>query len=367
MQAINRLSKKKIDILVYVIEDDLDDQWLVKEFLEESIVYNCFIEIMESIEEAEYMIAKQKPDIILLDLSLSDGQGLEGLKVLMNAWPDLNIIILPGYCSEKIARDAVNIGAADYLIKGKVDSYLLSKTIGFSLERRELNSKLAPLQGAEEEAKFAAKVSHKFMNQLTILTVLLMNGKRTFKDKSFSSFIDRVDQVKERCLRLTKQILTFDPSYGLRPDVMNLNDLIEKNREVLISLLGEKIIFNLIKERELKVFFDPAELEDILLNLVINAKDATKEKGKVFVSCYKVKSNEAEELACIEVRDTGNGIDEKTKSKIFDPFFTTKDKGEGTGLGLSTIREAVLRYGGEIHVESQLGEGSIFKVFLKLA
>jgi CheY-like chemotaxis protein len=177
---------------------------------------------------------------------------------------------------------------------------------------------------------------------------------------------------------MTRQLLAFSRLQVLQPRVIDLNDVITEMGKMLPRLIGEHIEYQFTAGPELaRVKADPGQIEQVIMNLAVNARDAMPNGGKLVVQTKNVELDEAESrkrppmspgayvLFCVS--DTGHGMDEKTKAHIFEPFFTTKEVGKGTGLGLATVYGVVKQSGGFIWVESSPGEGAAFEIYFPQA
>jgi two-component system cell cycle sensor histidine kinase/response regulator CckA len=186
----------------------------------------------------------------------------------------------------------------------------------------------------------------------------------------------QIKQTANRAAGLTRQLLAFSRRQTLRPQVLQINDVLPELQLWLRRLVGEKIEVDLKHGRDLWfVKVDINQFEQVIMNLVVNARDAMPESGgKVQLRTRNVSAEECPsfkeasltpaEYVLVEVEDNGGGIPPDVKEKIFEPFFTTKEVGKGTGLGLSTVFGIVKQSGGFIFVESEVGKGTIFRIFL---
>ena len=186
-----------------------------------------------------------------------------------------------------------------------------------------------------------------------------------------------IKQSVDRGAGLTRQLLAFSRRQAVRPRRFALGDIVRGMDTMLRRLLGPEIDFEIICAPEpLMVVADSGQTEQVVLNLVVNARDAMPEGGRVTVRVEEVDVDDAAAVALVEgkagryarlsVADTGTGIDEQTRAKLFEPFFTTKEQGKGTGLGLSIVYGIVKQSGGYITVASEPGKGATFLIYLPL-
>ena len=195
-----------------------------------------------------------------------------------------------------------------------------------------------------------------------------------FSDELHAS-INEIKRAGERAAALTNQLLVFSRKHVIQPRVIDLNALISDMEKMLKRLITEDIELQSVMEPVLwRVKADPGQIEQLIMNLVINAGDSMPTGGKLIISTANVYPGEADinqrfeaesgHYIMLSVSDTGHGMDEETMTRIFEPFFTTKELGKGTGLGLSTVYGIVKQSGGDISVESRVGIGTTFKIYL---
>lgn len=244
--------------------------------------------------------------------------------------------------------------------------------------RRELEDRLQQVQKMEAVGQLAGGVAHDFNNLLTVIngySSLLLESK-SLADKE-RQIAELVLQAGEKAADLTGQLLAFGRRQLLKPQVLDLNALIRRNEKILRHLLREDMEFSFSLSPDLGlVKVDPTQLEQILINLVVNARDAMKSGDRVNISTSNiflddnfVRSNPGSvggKYALLKVSDQGCGMTAALQERIFEPFFTTKEKGRGTGLGLATVYGIVKQSRGYLSLESRVGVGSQFNVYLPL-
>jgi PAS domain S-box-containing protein len=248
-------------------------------------------------------------------------------------------------------------------------------------ERISLEEQLRHSQRMEAVGQLAGGVAHDFNNLLTIIA-----GRTRFAiqelgpgDGPMRSDLDEIAAAAERAAELTHQLLAYSRRQVLQPSVVDLNAVVAEMERMLGRLIGEHIEVELDLAPDLgHVRADRGQLEQVIANLAVNARDAMDGGGRLTLQTANVELTgtggaDGEPVsargpyAMLAVRDTGRGMDEATRSRVFEPFFTTKEPGKGTGLGLSTVYGIIAQSGGHIRVESQPGAGSTFAVFLPVA
>jgi signal transduction histidine kinase len=227
--------------------------------------------------------------------------------------------------------------------------------------------------------QLAGGIAHDFNNLLTVILGHAHLSLRQCEPGSpLRKPLEEITRAGERAAELTRQLLAFGRKQVLRPCVLNLNDVIQPLETMLRPMLGERIAMKLHLAPSLApVEADRTQLEQVLINLAGNARDAMPEGGVIEILTGEIEVDGAYALpegpiapgryVQLTFRDSGHGMDEATRKRIFEPFFTTKAKGKGTGLGLSTVYGIVRQSGGYISVSSAPGKGTEFRILLPAA
>jgi two-component system, cell cycle sensor histidine kinase and response regulator CckA len=226
-------------------------------------------------------------------------------------------------------------------------------------EHRDLEERMLHSQKMEALGRLAGGIAHDFNNLLTaILGYCSLLGPRV-RDATAQSFVREVARSGERAAALTKQLLAFSRKQVLVPQVLDLGEVIRGLDLMLAPVLGEDVKLVLdIAEDDLRVKAERGQIEQVILNLVVNARDAMPQGGVLELALFPSRGDSGSENVVLAVSDTGTGMDEATRSRVFEPFFTTKAPGKGTGLGLATVYGIVTQSGGAISIESRVGRGS---------
>ena len=238
-------------------------------------------------------------------------------------------------------------------------------------ERQRLQSQFNQAQKMEAVGRLAGGIAHDFNNLLTIISgycELLMMSDIPVGDTRRES-IATIRDAGERAARLTQQLLAFSRKAVIEPKLIDLNELVSDSAKLLRRLIGEDISMAVLTApKPITIKADPGQLEQVIMNLVVNARDAMPTGGRLTIETSTVLSTEGSgaELACLSISDTGQGMSDEVKEKIFEPFFTTKGVGKGTGLGLAVVHGVVTQNGGTISIESKISVGTTFQILLPL-
>jgi PAS domain S-box-containing protein len=243
-------------------------------------------------------------------------------------------------------------------------------------QRLQLEAQLRQAQKMQAVGHLAAGVAHDFRN---ILTVIQGHSNLRLLDRNLDSKVatsfQEITAAVERASKLTRQLLAFSRKQIIQLQTVDLNDVITQLGSMLIRLIGEHIDFKCQYDKQLPgIEADVCSIEQVVMNLVVNARDAMPNGGRLTITtsavsidaAYTVNNPEASpgQFVCMTISDTGCGMDENTKQRLFEPFFTTKEVGQGTGMGLATTYGIVKQHNGWIEVESAPQKGSTFRVYL---
>ncbi|ODA44412.1 sensory box histidine kinase/response regulator [Thermodesulfovibrio sp. N1] len=267
----------------------------------------------------------------------------------------------------------VRVFSSKVEIKGK--EYLHSIIHDITREK-ELEAQLYQAQKLESIGQLAGGIAHDFNNMLNVILgygEMILN--KLHPQDPIRKDILQIIEAGRRSMSLTQQLLAFSRKQILQPKILNINESLKAIEEMLRRLIGENIELTMVLAEDISnVKADPGQIEQVIMNLVVNARDAMPYGGKLIIETANVVldelyiqnhvSVEPGDYVMIAITDTGIGMDKEILSRLFEPFFTTKEKGKGTGLGLSTVYGIVKQSGGHIHVYSELGKGSTFKIYL---
>ncbi len=244
-------------------------------------------------------------------------------------------------------------------------------------EQEELQAQLRQAQKLESIGRLAGGIAHDFNNLLTVISgYTFIAQSRTPAEDPLQKTLARIEHATERAEQLTQQLLAFSRKQMLKPKIIDLNVLVRNLHHMLERLIGEDIYLSTDLEATTRtVTADASQIEQVIINLVLNARDAMLSGGRITVETSELDIDEAYlakhprlnmsvgPCLVLSVSDTGHGINEATLAHIFEPFFTTKEPGKGTGLGLATAYGIIKQSGADITVHSQVGVGTVFQIF----
>jgi PAS domain S-box-containing protein len=243
-------------------------------------------------------------------------------------------------------------------------------------ERKRLEDQLRQAQKMESIGTLAGGIAHDFNN---ILTAVIGYGnllqKRIDEQDPLRFYVEQIIGAANRAAGLTRGLLAYGRQQILNPQPVDLNEIIRNMERLLARLIGEDVEFrSVLAEKEITVLADTGQIEQVLMNLVTNARDAMPGGGSLFLETETVELGEDEAkarglrrpgtYALLTVTDTGSGMEADTRERIFEPFFTTKEVGKGTGLGLAIVYGTIKQHNGSVEVESEPGRGAAFKIYL---
>jgi two-component system, cell cycle sensor histidine kinase and response regulator CckA len=322
-------------------------------------------------------------DAIVLDTARPGGFTLDTLDALRSTSGDrIPIVVLTNDSDDELAHEAMQRGAQDYLVVDRADVDLLIRSVRYARERlewrreaRRQEAELLQAQKMEAIGRLAGGVAHDFNNVLAAIfgySDLLL--EQFTDDDPRRADVQEIRRSAERAAALTRQLLAFSRKQILQPRVVNLNDVIAGLQTLLARLVGEDVTLDVRGQQDLwPVRADPGQMEQVLMNLAANARDAMPEGGRLSISTANVEVQpdplhrpglHAGMYATMTVGDNGSGVPEDVRGHMFEPFFTTKDQGKGTGLGLATVYGIIKQSEGSVYVESEAGAGTRFIIYL---
>ncbi|MET0552505.1 MAG: response regulator [Vicinamibacteria bacterium] len=362
-----------------LIEDEENDSVLLLRELDR-LGYDVESARVDTPEAVERALGREW-DLIISDYNLPRFDALDALEMCRAHGIDLPFIIVSGSISEEEAVESMRCGAHDFITKARL------ARLGPAIERgrrefearaahRAAEARLRQAQKMEAVGLLAGGVAHDFNNLLGVIQgygELLM--KRLPEGDPNARRLEQILLAAGRGADLTRQLLAFSRQQPLSARTLDLNAVVTTIEPLLRRLVSEDITLVAVLDPDLyRVRADPSQMDQVLMNLVINARDAMAAGGRLTIETANVDLDAAYELAhpdakagayaMLAVSDVGHGMDPDTLTRAFEPFFTTKEPGQGTGLGLATVYGIVRQSGGHVAVYSEPGHGATFKVYL---
>jgi len=321
-------------------------------------------------------IRQTSPDAVVLDLNLPDSEGLATLRAVLAAAPQMPVVVLTGVADVEVARQALQLGAQDWLLKGHLDADVVQRAIRYAIERKQLTDRLVQAQKLEIAGRLANGVAHEFNNVLTAIAGSAQLVEDAADADARASALELLRRASRQGIALSRQLLSLARNPPVNAAVVSTAGLVDNGRTLVQAVLPSTVLLEVGPVADVPVRLDPGQFDQLLLNLVLNARDAMPQGGILRISVTAESAHAAATgcdwasgdplYAVVRVSDTGVGIDPSIRARLFEPFFSTKGA-RGTGLGLAVVAEIVERFGGAIHVESRLGAGTTFAVCLPAA
>ena len=347
----------------------------------------CQSQVVDTKQAFVAALKECRIDLILADYSIPGFDGMTALTLARQHCPDVPFLFVSATIGEELAIDAMHHGATDYVLKQRLGRLVPSvqralRELDDRAERkraeealRQSEKQFRQSQKMEAVGRLAGGIAHDFNNLLTVIMgysqVLLteLGPQHRLRGK-----IDETLKAGERAAMLIRQLLTFSSKQSLDPKILSLNTAVTSLESLLRRLIGEDIhLVSRLDPTNARLRADQSQLEQVLANLVVNARDAMPSGGTLTIETAQVELTRSPvyhltplppgHYVRLTVSDTGCGMDRKTQAHIFEPFFTTKEEGKGTGLGLSTVFGIVTQCGGAIDVASRVGHGTRFDLY----
>jgi two-component system cell cycle sensor histidine kinase/response regulator CckA len=364
---------------ILLLEDDPADAALIQRELRRQSL-DCIIDRVDNREEFTAQFQQNPPDLVLSDHRLAAFSGMHALELIRTSTPDLPFIFVTGALDEETAVECLKAGAWDYVLKDRLVRLGPAVAAAMELRRtrtalRDSQEQLLHTQRMDALGRLAGSVAHDYNNLMTAVVGYASLVAETMDGDPRKEDIDEIRLAGERAVSLTRQLLAFSRKQVMTVTALRLNDVVTGMERLLRRLLGDRITLDLELAPELpSIDADPSQLEQVIMNLAVNAGDAMPSGGRLTIRTSAVVLDEGHRARHTEaeigphvlllVRDGGGGIPPDVLPRIFEPFFTTKPRGRGTGLGLATVYGAVRQWNGHIAVSSAVGAGTEFRIYL---
>ena len=369
-------------IRILLVDDDPQARALIEMALADAH-FTAAIEVVANVAAGLQRVAADQHDVYLIDQQLPDGNGVDLIQAAKSQGAHKPFILLTGYGSAGLDEEASRQGAADYVEKHMVGAHL-ERSIRYALRNwqasrmlHDREEQLRHAQKMEAIGRLAGGVAHDFNNILTaIIGYTDLIAERLDPTDQTARDIAEIRSAADRAASFTRQILSFSRKQFLNPKVLDLNEIVSGMLEMLPRVIGDHIETSMHLDRHLaRVKADASQMEQVLVNLVLNARDAMPNGGRLTIETGGVELSDeaiaaqklslrAGQYVMLTVADTGIGMDAATRERAFEPFFTTKPKGKGTGLGLATVYGIVDQSGGGIALATAPGAGTTVRVYL---
>ncbi|MEJ0089526.1 MAG: response regulator [Limisphaerales bacterium] len=369
-----------IPLRILHLEDDPNDAALIQSTLETEGIA-CATTCVQTRNDFVAALEQGGLDLVLSDFSLPAFDGLSAVEIVRSRRPDLPVILVSGSLGEERAIDSLKSGATDYVLKARLSRLVPAvrramKEVKELAERKKLEAQFIEAQKMEVIGQLAGGVAHDFNNILAVImgySDLILNDFEP--DNPLRKYVEEIRHASDRAAALTRQLLVFSRRQTVQLVVLNLNNVVDDMDKMLQRLIDENISMTIVPGTEMGcIRADAGYIGQVLMNLVVNARDAMPNGGKLTIATGNATLDEnyarshantiPGDYVMLRVSDTGTGMTAEVKAHIFEAFFTTKSPGKGTGLGLATCQTIVQQCGGHIEVQSELGKGTTFKIYL---
>jgi signal transduction histidine kinase len=362
------MSQRPIHVLL--IDDDEDEFIVIRDLLSEGSGDAFKLEWVGSFESALKRMAERAHDVYLIDYRMGARTGIDlireaGLRGLRSP-----MILLTGFDDKNVDREAISVGAADYLQKSELSAYLLERSIRYSIYRTQMRAQAVSQDRMASIGMLASSLAHEIGTPLGVIRGRAEYlGMQVGEDASIKKNVDIIVSQIDRVSDLIRSLLNL--ARGDSSEQLTTTSVSRAVTDV-IELLGPElrkndieIVNGIAPGSKMSVFGQPQKLHQVILNLFVNAIhaiQAAKKGGRTLGHAIRVSARDLGTRWSIEVEDTGSGMSEDTRANLFRPFYTTKESGVGTGLGLATSLWIVQSWSGTIEVESVEGRGSTFRI-----
>ena len=371
---------------ILLLEDDQDDAALEQHLLKKAGLDITAVIVWTKEEFAE-QLASFRPHAIVADYAVPGFSGEAALGLTRERSPQVPFIFVSGALGDEGAAELIRKGATDYVLKdrmARLPSVIRSAVEAARQEaqRVRLEAQLQQSQRLDSLGQLAGGIAHDFNNLLGIISSYAsFVGEEAAKEPADVAWpelradVRQIELAVHRAARLTRQLLAFGRRDVVHPTVLSLNDVVTDVTELLVRTIGEHIELHTFLGTDLRdVLIDPGQLEQVLVNLAVNSRDAMPLGGTLTIETANTELDEVEvagrahlrpgSYVTVKVSDTGAGMPPEVQQRVFEPFFTTKERGAGTGLGLAMSYGIITQAGGTVRIYSEPGMGTTMTVLL---
>jgi len=362
---------------VVLLADDPAAAHELERLLTRSATVSCQLTQSENLAALRQRLDSVRCDVLLVDLCLAESDGVETYRRARAAAPSKPIVVLVGPGEETLGELCLREGAEDFVGKDELGTMALLRAIRYATARKNMQDQLRRAQRMEAIGQLASGIAHDFNNLLTVLHGHAELLEELELDPLAGESVRGVKDASDRAAQLTRQLLTFSQRQAMRVQPVDLNRVVSDFSKMLRRVLGSEVSLTLELAAEPPCAqADIGMVEQVLLNLAINARDAmpaggalTLQTGVTLVDGAALPHPDAQAGAFtrLSVRDTGSGIPAEILRRLGEPFVTTKESGKGTGLGLAIVHGIVQQHRGWLQVDSALGVGTTFHIYLPRA
>jgi two-component system cell cycle sensor histidine kinase/response regulator CckA len=374
---------------ILILEDTPADAELLLHELKKT-GYAVSASMISTRAEYEQRLRDGDFDIIFADFNMRSWNGLEALEMLQATGKAIPFIIVTGTVGDIEAVECIKRGATDYVLKHAMARLVVAvpralkefaakrEQVKDIIEKRRIQEQLLEAQKLEAIGQLAGGVSHDFNNLLGVIMGQAELLADRLEDESLRNRAKSIVQAAVRGASLANQLLAFSRKQLVEPTILSLNSLVEETVKLLGRTLGEEVELETRLAKDVWcVSADAGQMQQVLLNLAINSRDAMPHGGKLVIETANIEkidfhmqrelTQSPGDYVLLSVTDNGEGMSDHVREKIFEPFFTTKAPGKGTGLGLAMVYGIIKQRDGHISVSSELTKGTVFRIYLPRA